>query len=85
MPAKGARSASKKKAGKSKGKMGAQKARKASRHESFATYIFKTMKNADAAVSEKSMKKSTMAALDSICRDLFERIASEAGSLAKYS
>ena len=82
MPA-GTRSATKKKGAKRGRKPGQKNVKKAV--EGYKRFIYKTMKNADRSVSEKSMKKSTMDALDNICRDLFKRIASEAGQLVMYA
>ena len=83
MPAKtGARSASKKTNMTGRVKKDGTRAKKPS-HNSFQSYIYKTLKGSEA--SNLMVKKSGMITLNSICKDIFERIASEAGSMCKYS
>ena len=72
------------------GKKGAKKAAgkkggagsKKKRVETYSMYIFKVLKQVhpDAGISKKSMS-----IMNSFINDVFERIATEAGRLAKYS
>ena len=51
-----------------------KKKRKATRHESYATYIYKVLKQVH---PEVGVSKKSMAILNSFVSDIFERIASE--------
>ena len=73
--------ASKTPAGK-KPKVDASKKKKKSRKESYATYIYKVLKQVhpDVGISNKAMS-----ILNSFVNDIFERIAHEASNLAAYN
>ena len=82
----GARSKTKKvKSSKKAGQRGrkAGVARRRKPVESFKTYVYKTLKGSQA--KDKTCKKSAMAVLDSICADVFKRVAGEAGTMMKYN
>lgn len=59
----------------------AGKRRRKANTTSFATYIYKVLRtqNKDLGITKKSMN-----IMDQFCMDVFERIASEAGRLARY-
>jgi histone H2B len=59
-----------------------KKARKATRQETYGTYIYKVLKQVhpDIGVSKKSMS-----VLNSFVNDVFERVATEAGKVARYT
>ena len=59
-----------------------KKKRKTKRKESYATFIYKVLKQVhpDTGITNKSM-----GIMNSFCNDLFERIAAEASRLAKYN
>ncbi|KAJ7204699.1 histone-fold-containing protein [Mycena pura] len=61
---------------------GEKKKRKKLRKETYASYIYKVLKQVhpDTGISNKAM-----AILNSFVNDIFERIASEASKLAQYS
>ena len=61
---------------------GAKRTWKKARKESFSIYIYKVLKQVhpDTGVSSKAMS-----IMNSFVRDLFERIASQATTLAKYN
>ena len=61
---------------------GAKRTYKKARKESFSIYIYKVLKQVhpDTGVSSKAMS-----IMNSFVRDLFERIASQANTLAKYN
>ena len=65
-----------------KGKGDDKKKRKLKRMESYATFIYKVLKQVhpDTGITSKSMS-----IMNSFCNDLFERIAAEASRLAKYN
>lgn len=71
------------KGGKGKGKSGAagKKSHK-KRVESYASYIYKVLKQVhpDTGISKKGMS-----VMNSFINDIFERIAAEAGKLARYN
>ena len=71
-----------KKAGKAKTPTSANKKRHRRRKESYGIYIYKVMKQVhpDTGISSKAMS-----IMNSFVNDVFERIASEAGTLGKYS
>ncbi|KAH8919568.1 histone-fold-containing protein [Atractiella rhizophila] len=71
-----------KKSTKPAGEGGDKKKRKKSRKESYATYIYKVLKQVhpDTGISNKGMM-----ILNSFVNDIFERIASEASKLASYN
>ena len=87
MPGKAVKNASKgkaKSASKAAGKRGRPAGMKVKKsQESFASYIFKTLKNSEA--KEKNMKKSTMSSCNSICNDIFDRVAREASNMLKFN
>ncbi|KAJ1850768.1 histone H2B [Coemansia sp. RSA 1822] len=77
------KSADKPVAGKAPAKQPAdKKARKATRKETYATYIYKVMKQVhpDTGISNKAMS-----IMNSFVNDIFERIATEASKLAAYN
>ena len=63
-------------------KEGEKKTRKRSRHETFAVYIYKVLKqvHTDIGISKKSM-----AIMNSFINDIFERSAIEASKLVRYN
>jgi len=63
-------------------KEGDKKTRKRSRHETFAVYIYKVLKqvHTDIGISKKSM-----AIMNSFINDIFERCAIEASKLVRYN
>ncbi len=63
-------------------KEGEKKLRKRSRHETFAVYIYKVLKqvHTDIGISKKSM-----AIMNSFINDIFERSAIEASKLVRYN
>ena len=63
-------------------KEGDKKSRKRSRHETFAVYIYKVLKqvHTDIGISKKSM-----AIMNSFINDIFERSAIEASKLVRYN
>ena len=65
-----------------KGKKNAGKKRRKKRVESYSTYIYKVLKQVhpDTGISKKGMS-----IMNSFINDIFERIAGEAGKLARYS
>ena len=70
-----------KKAGKAKAAVGDKK-RSKKRKESYSIYIYKVLKQVhpDTGISSKAMS-----IMNSFVNDIFERIASEAGKLARYN
>ena len=74
------------KGGKGKGKTGAasgdKKKRSKKRIESYASYIYKVLKQVH---PETGISKKGMSVMNSFINDIFERIASEAGKLAHYN
>ena len=70
------------KAAKKIGKNGQVVKRKKSRKESFATYIYRVLKQVhpDTGISSKAMS-----IMNSFVNDIFDRIASEASRLAQYN
>ena len=74
-------SKSSKRAG-SKGKSVDGKKRKRSRTETFNSYIFKVLKQVH---PRTGISKKSMSIMNSLVNDTFEKIASEAGKLCKYS
>ena len=71
-----------KKSAKKGGKKGAGGKRSKKRVESYSTYIYRVLKQVhpDTGISKKSMS-----IMNSFINDVFERIATEAGKLGKYS
>lgn len=67
---------------KAKKEGGDKKLRKRSRHETFAVYIYKVLKqvHTDIGISKKSM-----AIMNSFINDIFERCAIEASKLVRYN
>ena len=61
---------------------GEKKKRKKTRHESFALYIYRVLKQVH---PELGMSRKAMAVMTSFIADIFERIASEAGKLVRYN
>ena len=82
MPPKPASKGAKKAASKAKAARSGDKKRKRKRKESYAIYIYKVLKQVhpDTGISSKAMS-----IMNSFVRDLFERIASQANTLAKYN
>ena len=73
------------KGGKGKGKTGAatdKKTRNKKRVESYASYIYKVLKQVH---PETGISKKGMSVMNSFINDIFERIAAEAGKLARYN
>ena len=56
--------------------------RTAKRTESYASYIYKVLKQVH---PETGISKKGMSVMNSFINDIFERIASEAGKLARYN
>ena len=74
-----------KKGGKGKGKVaaaGGKKQKASKRTESYSSYIYKVLKQVH---PETGISKKGMAVMNSFINDIFERIASEAGKLARYN
>ena len=74
-----------KKGGKGKGKVaaaGGKKKKASKRTESYSSYIYKVLKHVH---PETGISKKGMAVMNSFINDIFERIASEAGKLARYN
>ena len=71
-----------KKSAKKGGKKGSSAGKKKKRTESYSSYIYKVLKQVhpDTGISKKSMS-----IMNSFINDVFERIAGEAGKLARYS
>ena len=65
-----------------KGKKSASKRRSKKRVESFGIYIYKVLKQVH---PDTGMSKKGMSIMNSFINDTFERIAGEAGKLAKYN
>ena len=65
-----------------KGKKSASKRRSKKRVESFGIYIYKVLKQVH---PDTGMSKKGMSIMNSFINDIFERIASEAGKLARYN
>mmetsp|Transcript_10648 Transcript_10648/g.17764 ORF Transcript_10648/g.17764 Transcript_10648/m.17764 type:complete len:112 (+) Transcript_10648:30-365(+) len=65
-----------------KGKAQPVKRRRKARTDSYATYIYKVLKQVhpDTGISKKGM-----VIMDNFIHDVFERLASEAGRLARYN
>lgn len=59
-----------------------KKVRKKKRSESYATYIYKVLKQVH---PETGVSTKAMSIMNSFVADLFERIAAEAGKLALYN
>eukprot|EP00696_Hemimastix_kukwesjijk_P018682 gnl/Hemi2/7607_TR2615_c0_g2_i1.p2 gnl/Hemi2/7607_TR2615_c0_g2~~gnl/Hemi2/7607_TR2615_c0_g2_i1.p2 ORF type:complete len:140 (-),score=72.85 gnl/Hemi2/7607_TR2615_c0_g2_i1:206-625(-) len=70
------------KAPKAAGAEGKDKKRKKARHESYATYIYKVLKQVhpDTGISNRGMT-----IMNSFINDIFERLAGEAGRLARIN
>lgn len=62
--------------------MKASKARRKSRTETYSSYVYKVLKQVH---PELGISRRAMSTMNSILNDLFERIASEAGRLTRYS
>ena len=58
------------------------KSKKKKRVETFNTYIYKVLKQVH---PEVGISKKSMSIMNSFINDVFERLASEAGKLGKYS
>jgi len=56
--------------------------RRRSRHESYASYIFKVLRQCH---PEVNISKKAMAIMNSFVNDIFERIAHESSKLASYN
>jgi histone H2B len=71
-----------KKEGGEKGAKGATKGKRKSNYNSYSTYIYKVLKQVhpDTGISRKAM-----IVMDSFVNDIFDRLASEAGKLARYN
>ena len=63
-------------------KKAAGKATKKKRTESYSTYIYKVLKQVH---PDTGISKRGMSIMNSFINDIFERIASEAGKLARYN
>ena len=64
------------------GKKSAQTKRRRKRVESYSTYIYKVLKQVH---PDTGISKRGMSIMNSFINDIFERIASEAGKLARYN
>ena len=71
-----------KKSAKTAGKKASGTKRKSKRTESYSTYIYKVMKQVH---PETGISKRGMSVMNSFINDVFERIATEAGQLARYN
>lgn len=82
MPPKASGKKSEKNAGKKPALTGDKKVRHKKRRESYATYIYKVLKQVhpDTGISTKAMS-----IMNSFVNDIFERIAAEASRLAHYN
>ena len=65
-----------------KGKGDDKKKRKLKRKESYATFIYKVLKQVH---PDTGITKKSMSIMNSFCNDLFERMAAEASRLARYN
>jgi histone H2B len=81
--------AEKKPAGKAPAKSAVKKttaskggSRRRSRHESYASYIFKVLRQCH---PEVNISKKAMAIMNSFVNDIFERVAHESSKLASYN
>ena len=63
----------------SKGKKGSKKGK---RTESYSSYIYKVLKQVH---PETGISKKAMSIMNSFINDIFERVAAEAGKLARYN
>jgi len=70
------------KGGKGKSHAAGGKKRHTKRVESYSSYIYKVLKQVH---PETGISKKGMAVMNSFINDIFERIASEAGKLARYN
>ncbi|ODV63404.1 histone H2B family protein [Ascoidea rubescens DSM 1968] len=77
-----AKTASKKTASSSAAPATETKKRSKSRKESYASYIYKVLKQTH---PDTGMSKKAMSIMNSFVNDIFERIASEASKLAAYN
>jgi len=59
-----------------------KKARKSAKMESYATYIYKVLKQVH---NDRGISKRGMAVMNSFVQDIFERIVTEAGHLARVN
>ena len=71
-----------KKSAKKGGKKGASGRRRRKPRYTFSIYIYKVLKQVH---PDTGMSKKGMSVMNSFINDIFERIASEAGRLAKYN
>ena len=60
----------------------AKKIRKGKRAQTYSSYIYKVLRQVH---PETGISKTAMSIMNSFINDIFERIASEAGRLARYS
>jgi histone H2B len=63
-------------------KVGAKKARKKARHETFSVYIYKVLKQVH---NDTGVSKTSMMIMNSFVNDIFEKIALEASKLVRYN
>ena len=70
------------KGGKGKSAAAGAKKRSSKRVESYSSYIYKVLKQVH---PETGISKKGMSVMNSFINDIFERIASEAGKLARYN
>ena len=70
------------KGGKGKSAAAGAKKRSGKRVESYSSYIYKVLKQVH---PETGISKKGMSVMNSFINDIFERIASEAGKLARYN
>jgi len=64
------------------GAEGEKKRRRKANYSSYSSYLFKVLKQVH---PDTGISKKAMIVMDSFVHDLFERIASEAGRLARYN
>ena len=78
MPAKGGKG----KSGKASGKAKTGKGKRKSRTESYATYIYKVLKQVH---PDTGISRRAMSIMNSFINDIFEKCATEAGRLCRYN
>ena len=61
---------------------GDKKSKKSKRVESYSSYIYKVLKQVH---PETGISKKAMSIMNSFINDIFERVAQEAGKLARYN
>ena len=77
-----AKTASKKAAKASSKKTSSDKKRKSKRVETYSSYVYKVLKQVH---PETGISKKAMSIMGSFISDIFDRVAAEAGKLARYN